>query len=115
MFTSALVLFGFNVPAQDVVKTNPKFTKLLTDTSGVRMIKVTLAPGDEMVMHTHPVQMMYCLESGQLTVNYKSGKTETIDLKAGDAFQAPGDPPHTTKNTGKTTLSFLEIEIHGKK
>ena len=116
MFVSVFVLSGFNASGQDVVKTNPKFTKLLADTAGVRMIKVTLAPGEEMVMHTHPVQMMYCLEGGQLTVNYKSGKKETMDIKVGDALQAPSDPPHTTKNTGTTTLSFLEIEIEsGKK
>ncbi len=99
------------VMAQDVVKTNPKCTKLLTDTAGVRMIKITLAPGEEMVMHTHPVQMMYCLEGGQLQVNYKSGTKETFDIKAGDSFQAPPDPPHVTKNTGTSTISFLEIEI----
>lgn len=116
MFVSVFVLSGFNAFGQDVVKTNPKFTQLLADTAGVRMIKVTLAPGEEMVMHTHPVQMLYCLEGGQLTVNYKSGKKETLDLKAGDAMQAPSDPPHTTKNTGTSTLSFLEIEIgSGKK
>jgi len=63
------------------------------------------------VMHTHPVQMMYCLEGGQLTVNFESGKKEVHNLKAGDAMQTPADPPHTTKNTGKTKLSFLEIEI----
>ena len=116
MFVSVFLLSGFNASGQDVVKTNPKFTKLLADTAGVRMIKVTLAPGEEMVMHTHPVQIMYCLEGGQITANFKSGKKETMDIKAGDAMQAPSDPPHTTKNTGTTTLSFLEIEIgSGKK
>jgi quercetin dioxygenase-like cupin family protein len=112
---SILLLSAATISAQDLVKTNPKNTKLLTDTAGVRMIKVTMAPGEELVMHTHPVQMMYCLEGGQLTVNYKSGKKETIDIKPGDAMQEPADPPHTTKNSGTTTLSFLEIEIKGMK
>jgi quercetin dioxygenase-like cupin family protein len=101
--------------AQDLLKTNPKYTKLLTDTAGVRMIKVTLAPGQEMVMHTHPVQMIYCLQGGQITVNYKDGKKEVFDIKDGDSFQSPADPPHTTKNTGASTITFLEIEIYGKK
>lgn len=115
MFVTAIVLPGFNASGQDVVKTNPKTTKLLADTAGVRMIKVTLTPGEEMIMHTHPVQMLYCLEGGQITVNYKDGKKEVHDLKAGDAMQAPADPPHTTKNTGTSTVSFLGIEIAGKK
>jgi quercetin dioxygenase-like cupin family protein len=116
VLVSMLVVSANNVSAQDVVKTNPATSKLLADTAGVRMIKITLSPGQEMVMHTHPVQMLYCLEGGQLTVNYKSGKKETLNIKPGDAMQAPPDPPHTTKNTGATTLSFLEIEINnGKK
>lgn len=112
MLVSILVISGLNLSGQDVVKTNPKFSRLLADTVGVRMIKITLAPGDELVSHTHPVQLMYCLEGGQLTVNYASGKKETMTIRPGDAMQAPPDPPHTTKNTGTTNLSFLEIEIN---
>ena len=79
----------------------------MKNSAGVRMIKVTLAPGEELVMHTHPVQMMYCLEGGQLTVNFKSGKKEVINIKPGDAIQAPADPPNTTKNTGTTSILHL--------
>ena len=43
--------------------------------------------------------MMYCLSGGQITVNYKSGKKEVFEIKDGDSFQAPPDPPHQTKNT----------------
>lgn len=111
----ALLVFMAHINAQDVLKTNPTYSKLLADTAGVRMMKVTLAPGEEMAMHTHPVQILYCIEGGQITVHYKNGKTETFELNAGDAMQAPPDPPHTTKNTGTKTLSFLEIEIKGMK
>ena len=44
------------------------------------MIKVTLAPGEELAMHSHPVWMVYVLKSGQLTGE---------NLKAGDSFQGP--------------------------
>jgi beta-alanine degradation protein BauB len=115
LVVSMFFLMSFQLAAQDLVKTNPTTCKLLTDTLGVRMIKVTLAPGEELALHTHPAQMLYCLEGGQITVNYKDGRKEVLDIKAGDAMQAPADPPHTTKNTGKTKLSFLEIEISGTK
>ena len=77
------------------------------------MVKITLEPGEELMMHVHPVQMMYCLEGGHILVNYKSGKKEEFDIKPGDAMQAPAEPPHTTKNTGNSTISWLEIEIKG--
>lgn len=115
LFASILLLSVSNASGQDVVKTNPKYAKLLADTAGVRMIKTTLAPGEEMAMHTHPVQIMYCLEGGQLTVNYQNGKKQTVNIKPGDAMQAPADPPHTTRNSGTTNISFLEIEISNVK
>jgi hypothetical protein len=34
MLVSILVVLELNVSAQDVIKTNPKFTKLLADTAG---------------------------------------------------------------------------------
>jgi quercetin dioxygenase-like cupin family protein len=111
LLATIIFLLAIKTNAQDVVKTNPKYTKVLTDTAGVRMIKVTLAPGEQLAMHTHPVQMVYCLEGGQLTITYKSGKKETVDIKAGDSLQTPADPPHMTRNSGSTTISFLEIEI----
>lgn len=103
MITLVLVfmLTSFNASAQDIVKANPNYAKVLTDTLGVRMIKVTLAPGEELAMHSHPVWMIYVIESGQLTGE---------DLKAGSYFQGP-PVKHSLKNTGTTTCVFLDIEI----
>jgi quercetin dioxygenase-like cupin family protein len=115
LLVSACMLMTINLAAQDMVKTNPKHVKLLTDTLGVRMVKVTMAPGDELTLHTHPVQMVYCLEGGEITVTYKDGKKEVMKMKAGESMQAPPELPHVTKNTGTTKISFLEIEIAEKK
>lgn len=41
MLTFVFIMKGFSASAQDVVKTNLKFTKLLTDTLGVRMFVET--------------------------------------------------------------------------
>jgi quercetin dioxygenase-like cupin family protein len=106
MLVLVFMLTSFNASAQDIVKANPKYTKVLTDTLGVRIIKVTLAPGEELAMHSHPVWMIYVIEGGQLTGEY---------LKAGSYFQGP-PVKHTVKNTGTTTCVFLDIEIKdGKK
>lgn len=103
-----------NVTAQDVWKVSPNSAKLLCDTLGVKMIKVTWQPGEELPMHTHPAQQIYVLKGGQLTVNYKDGKTETLEVKDNDAMQFPSDPPHTSKNTGLTPLEVILVEIHKK-
>ncbi len=111
MFALVFMLTSFNVSAQDIAKTNPKYTKVLTDTLGVRIIKVTLAPGEELAMHSHPVYMVYAIQSGQLTSTDKSGMKGVDDLKAGDCAQGPPIKGHIVKNTGTTTCVFLDIEI----
>jgi len=105
MFVLVFMLTSFNISAQDIAKTNPKYTKVLTDTLGVRIIKVTLGPGEELAMHSHPVWMIYVIEEGQLTGE---------DLKAGSYFQGP-PVKHSLKNTGTTTCIFLDIEIKSEK
>ena len=72
---ASFMLISFTGISQDVAAVNPKLTKVLADTLGVRMIKNTLAPGDMLAMHTHPAQIIYVLEGGQITVNFKDGKT----------------------------------------
>jgi quercetin dioxygenase-like cupin family protein len=101
MLVLIFMLTSFNASAQDMAKADPMHTKVLADTLGVRMIKVTLAPGEELAMHSHPVWMIYVIESGQLTGE---------NLKAGDYYH--GSPvKHSLKNTGTTTCVFLDIEI----
>jgi predicted metal-dependent enzyme (double-stranded beta helix superfamily) len=63
MIVLVFMLTSFNVSAQDIAKTNPKYTKVLTDTLEVRIIKVTLAPGEELAMHSHPVYMIYAIQN----------------------------------------------------
>ena len=105
MLELVFMMSSFNASGQDIVKANPQYTKVLTDTLGVRMIKVTLAPGEELAMHSHPVWMIYVIEGGQLTGE---------ELKAGSYFQGP-PVKHSLKNTGTTTCVFLDIEIKGEK
>jgi quercetin dioxygenase-like cupin family protein len=111
---ASFMLISFNGISQDVAAVNPKLTKVLADTLGVRMIKNTLAPGDMLAMHTHPAQIIYVLEGGQITVNFKDGKKQVMELKTGDAIKLPADPPHTTTNTGKNTVIFFNVEISKK-
>lgn len=107
-----LALFMMNVSkAQDVVKTNPKNCKLLCDTAGVRMVLVTIKPGEELTLHTHPINEMYCLTSGQVTVTHKGGTKDVLNVKAGQAMQGAPEIPHTTKNTGTTTVKLILVEI----
>jgi quercetin dioxygenase-like cupin family protein len=97
--------------AQDMVQTNPRNTKVLCDTAGVRMTLVWLKPGEKLALHTHPFQEMYCLQSGQLTVYHKGGSTDVLNLKKGQALQGGPEIAHTSKNTGTTPLKIILVEF----
>ena len=114
LLVMAALMFAFTmnkVAAQDVVKTNPNNTKLLADTAGVKMILVSLKPGEQLAMHSHPIQQIYCLEAGEVTISHKGGTTDVLKLKAGQAMQAGPEIPHTTKNTGTTPVKIILVEI----
>jgi len=111
LILAAFAVMTLTTTAQDMVKTNPKNSKTLNDTLGVRMTKFWLKPGEELVLHTHPVQQVYILKGDQLTVDHKDGKPDVYNVKAGDTFQDKEERPHTSKNTGKTDLEILLVEI----
>src|SRR5512133_3779241 len=95
----AFLLFAsLNVYAQSSIN------KVLADTTFLRAVEVTLAPGQKTDMHSHPAHFYYALTDGKLVVHYKDGKDETYDLKPGSAMASGPERPHVSENGGKSTL-----------
>src|SRR5688572_1676450 len=84
--------------AQDWVKVAPKGKEVKADNSVVRMVEVTLQPGDKEPMHSHPAHIYYALSEGKMKVNYSDGKSETYDMKPGECGYSDPERPHTTEN-----------------
>lgn len=85
--------------------------KVLVDTTLITAAEITLEPGQKTDVHTHPAHFLYALTGGQLTVTMTNGKTEVIDLTPGfSGFSSP-EGPHSTQNTGKTTVKFIIVEL----
>ena len=85
--------------------------KVLVDTTLVTAAEVTMEPGQKTDVHTHPAHFFYALSAGQLTVSYTDGTKEVLDLTPGlNGFSSP-ERPHSTQNTGKTTVRFLIVEL----
>ena len=113
-FKAAVLLFtvlaSYGLKAQDVCSTNPKHCKLLSDTAGVKMMLITLQPGEKLLEHTHPINMGYVIKGGLYKWTYSNGKTESADMKDGDSFYGGAETPHYSWNAGKTTLQFVLVE-----
>lgn len=104
------ILFTQKTFAQDLCSSNKQYCKLLSDTTGVKMVLITLPPGAKLQTHTHPVNMGYVIKGGLYKWTYVNGKTESALFKPGDNFLGNPETPHYSWNAGKTTIQFVLVE-----
>jgi len=96
--------------AQDMVKVAPNNTKVLVDNEQVRVIEVTVKPGETLPMHSHPANVVYFVTGGKTKTTTADGMVTDTDHKAGDAIWS--EPvTHSNKNMGTATTKALVVEL----
>ena len=105
-----LSLAANSMHAQDVCKSNPLHCKLLQDTAGVKLMLITLRPGERLATHTHPWNYGYVIKGGLYKWTYSDGKTESAEMKPGDSFAGAPEGTHHSWNAGNTTIQFVLYE-----
>ena len=78
--------------AQDAPTVAPTMYKVLLDDDRVRVMEVTFKPGAEMGVHTHLESVVHALTAARLQITYANGKTEDLDLQAGETMRMPAGP-----------------------
>jgi quercetin dioxygenase-like cupin family protein len=68
---------------------------------------VTLAPGEQTIVHRHGVPLFAYILEGELTVDYGTHGTRTY--RAGDAFMEAMAVAHFGRNTGTTPVRLLAV------
>lgn len=108
-----LIMFPFAVAkSQDILKVAPDQCKLLNDTLNVRLIQVTLKPGEELPLHTHPVFQFYVLTGGTIRHIEADGKYSDFQITPGMHLQGKATSKHGDKNVGNSIIQFLLVEIN---
>jgi quercetin dioxygenase-like cupin family protein len=95
----------------DAVKAAPKLYKIVSDTLGIRVLEATYKPGDSSALHTHPVNAIYVISGGKADFIGKDGSKTPTELKTGTSM-VRGYNIHSIKNTGKTTMKVLLVEVN---
>ena len=119
LFLSALalgiaVLFVIqHAMAQDMAKVH-KGTKVLLDNEQVRVLEVTLKPGEKTGMHSHPNHVIYAVKGGVSKAWSPDGKSTELETKDGEARWMAATT-HDTENTGKGAVKVVVIELKEKK
>ena len=93
----------------DPLKVANNVYKFIMENKRVRVLEVDFKPGDKAIMHYHPDHVVYVLKGGKAKLT-SGGKTDTLDLKAGQAIFLEAQN-HEVQNIGSTELSLLVVEL----
>ncbi|MGQ0738735.1 MAG: cupin domain-containing protein [Bacteroidota bacterium] len=97
-------------PAMDAAKVAPGVYHVLADTMNIRLIEITVKPGESVPVHSHPDYSLYVIDGGKAEFVAKDGTKQTQELKAGMGMVTPSET-HAAKNTGTTTLRIIATEV----
>jgi quercetin dioxygenase-like cupin family protein/uncharacterized damage-inducible protein DinB len=110
LLLAAGLLAAAPVAAQDPLAVAPANHKVTLDNERTRTYEITIKPGVEIPMHSHPEHVVYVLAGGKLLSTDAAGKATETTYSAGQTVLAPAGA-HTIKNIGRTTLRAVVTEL----
>jgi quercetin dioxygenase-like cupin family protein len=110
--------FGIRVRAQaklpDDPTANPKLVRVAFENERVRVLDITVKPGETAVMHSHPAYVAYVVSGGTFKIRTPDGKVEEMTLTSGTTlYREPLS--HSSENVGKTTVHLIDVELKGQR
>jgi quercetin dioxygenase-like cupin family protein len=96
--------------AEDSVAVDPKHYKLEFQNDRVRVLRIKYGPGEKSVMHAHPANVAVILTGGQAKMTLPDGKSNVLDMKAGQALWADKER-HLPENSGSKPFELILIEL----
>lgn len=105
-------VFGvlFATPVQDPIAVGKGMYKLKFENDRVRVLEVTLLPGQKIDMHSHPDYVACVVMGGKVRFMQEGKKPVFRVLKAGDAMWATAET-HAARNVGKTMVKVIVVEM----
>jgi quercetin dioxygenase-like cupin family protein len=97
-------------PIDDIVVIAPHAHQVVFENDTIRMLKVTVRPGETVAMHTNPENINYILKPGTLRLTSPDGSTQDITLTEGQTIPAP-ESSHAVENVGDTEVQTVCIEL----
>ena len=98
------------VRAQDVVQVAGDSHKVILENAQVRVLAVSLKPGQKAPLHAHPANVSYVLSDGKLRITLADGKTVDKEPKAGTASWSEA-VTHAVENIGTSDFTQVQIEL----
>jgi quercetin dioxygenase-like cupin family protein len=95
--------------ADDAAHVAPHIYKVLFENERVRMLEVTMQPGDRSELHAHPDYVVHMLSGGKVKFTTAAGDTAELELAEGATMWREAEE-HATENIGGTVIRGLFFE-----
>lgn len=99
--------------AQDPAKVAPGHYKVLLDNPSVRVLKVTVAPGEKTPTHAHPDTIIVPLTAANARFTLPGGKTRDAAMTAETPLYDPAGT-HAGANVGANPMEAILVEVKSK-
>jgi quercetin dioxygenase-like cupin family protein len=96
--------------ADDPIKVDANPYSVDFENDEVRVIRIRHAPGEKSVMHGHPKSVVVFLTDCKGRFNYPDGKSEDIEVNAGQAMFTEASE-HLPENTSGQPFEVVQIEL----
>ena len=94
----------------DIVKISPDVHLVLFENEVIRVLEVTVKPGDKVPMHTNPENVNYIVKPGTLRLIEPDGCSVDVTLAERQVIPAPIGR-HAVENVGPTEVRTICIEL----
>lgn len=95
----------------DAVMVSPETHKVVFENDKLRVVEVTIQPGQKEPLHTHPYKNVMIVENPSTITYYDRNGAVMKEVKVeGVSFLEPADE-HATQNTGGEEFKAFRIEL----
>jgi quercetin dioxygenase-like cupin family protein len=95
---------------QDPVKVDPKHYTVELENNRVRVLRIRYGPHEKSTMHAHPALVGIALTDSRVRFTYPDGKTENVELKAGQVLSF--EPVvHLPENLSDKPFEVIGVEL----
>ena len=94
---------------RDIVRVAPTHVRVDFENDRTRVLRLTLAAGETIPLHDDRAGVLVCIAACRLRFTTPDGKTQDVELKAGEARWMP-DARRVTRNLADGPVEMLYIE-----
>lgn len=110
----SVILKNMNIQeshSDDAVNIAPHLHTVLYEDNKMRILKVTVRPGEHADMHWHPHNTNYVTKGGKLRFTRKDGSTVDVDLFEGQVTSSETEVFHAVDNIGESVVETIQTEL----